>query len=760
MSFRLLVGAAVLLTTTAASAQTLQGRLTDAESGQPLPGATVALPDLDTGTITDTAGVYQLNARTTGPVRVVFSYVGYRSETRRVTLGPVPVTLDVALSPTFFEAAPVTVTAKAQAADLLDTPQAVAVVDARAVERLAGASPLDALDEVAGVRLLRSGPAVGKPVIRGLTAQRVLVVADGIRQEGQQWGDEHGPEIGVADVHQIEVVRGPSSLLYGSDALGGVIQTTSENLFDVERPLEGTAGATGLSGARQGAGDLRLAGRRGRLYYEVRGGAQRSGQVGTPDGLIPNTAQGAWTGTLRLGHRVGRGTLLGEAGRYEARIGFFEPPEEGEEGSEPVDRFDIGEPYQRVTHDRTALRLNLPVAPGRLEVITALQQNRRREFGHDHGHGEEEEPEGEEHEDEGPALFLRLTTLTADARFHHRPRGRLFGTLGVHGFAQRNETLAEETLVPGARTIAGAVYVAETYALDRITLDAGLRFDVRRVSVEDTPPLGVAAQSRSHRALTGAVGLAWRPLETLSFAVNVGRAFRAPVLIELYGNGVHEGTLRFERGSPALRSEHSLTVDAVARWLTPHLYAEVSGFVNQIEHYIFPAPTGEVDTTSGFAIFDYTQANARLVGAEFRLDVHPHVFHGLGLHVSGDVTQGINRATDEPLPFVPPARVQAALEYRAETLGPARDVEARFGPTYTAAQDRPELPEEVPTEAYVVWDASLSAAFPLPSGVVLRPTFAIDNLFDEAYVDPLSRFRPYGILAPGRSVRLRLALDF
>ena len=281
-------------------AQTLQGRVTDGETGQALPGATVLLPTVDLGTTTNPEGRYTLSLPAPGSYRVVFSFVGYKTETRSLTLTPGDTaTLDVVLTPSFVEVGDVTVTAKANAADLLSTPQSVTIVDERALARNVGGTPMDALDDVAGVRLLRTGPAIAKPVIRGLTSQRVLVVADGVRQEGQGWGDEHGPEIGAADVDRIEVVRGPLSLLYGSDALGGVVQTTHDGLFTYDAPLTGELTATGLTGTSQGSTALTVGGRSGMWAYEVRGGALRAGQVETPEGLLPNTAQENWTGSAR-----------------------------------------------------------------------------------------------------------------------------------------------------------------------------------------------------------------------------------------------------------------------------------------------------------------------------------------------------------------------------------------------------------------------------------------------------------------------------
>ena len=301
--------------------------------------------------------------------------------------------------------------------------------------------------------------------------------------------------------------------------------------------------------------------------------------------------------------------------------------------------------------------------------------------------------------------------------------------------------------------------MTEELVLPTVTLDAGVRLDVRSLDADANESLGILAQTRNYSAVTGALGLAWQPHGNLSIAANLGRAFRAPQLIELFGNGVHEGTLRFERGNAGLTPEKSLALDGVVRYLTPHLYAEVSGFVNQISDYIFPQATAEIDDQSGLMVFEYTQGNARLVGGEVRLDVHPHVFHGLGLHFSGDVTQGTNRETNIPLPFVPPARFRTAFEYKAEAFGPADKLEVRFGPTFTASQNRPDVPEEIPTEAFTTWDLSLSATFST-NGLTVSPVFTVNNAFDTAYVDPLSRFRPYGVLSAGRNVRFGVRVDF
>ena len=742
---RALAAGLLLAVLPAVHAQTLTGRVSDASTGEPLVGAAVAVPAFDTGALADADGRFSISLGTAGgAVRVVTRYVGYVPDTRTVEPGAV---LDIALVPSVVEAPGATVTARAMPSDVLATPQSVAALDALALARSGGGTPFDALSEVAGVRLLRTGPGIAKPVIRGLTSQRVLVVDNGVRQEGQGWGDEHGPEIGQADVDRIEVVRGPSSLLYGSDALGGVVQTLRRDLFEGAQSFSAEARLSGDTATQGTDASLRVGGVSGRIGAEARVGGLRGGLVRTPEALVANTAQDGTTASARVGLRVGeRGRIEAEGGLFRQQIGLFEPEVAGlDAGPVEPDRFAIGGPYQRVAHDRGVVRVDLATGgfARRVEAVGALQQNRRREF-----------EDGDE-----AALSLRLTTATADVRVHHRPVGRVFGVLGASGFRQRNETLAEETLIPGGTTLNGAVFAAEQLVLPRLTLDAGARLDARRLDVDDAPDLDVAAQRRTYTALTGAVGVAWQPRADVSLGANLGRAFRAPVLQELFGNGVHEGTLRFERGDAGLGPERSLALDVVGRVLTPHVYAEISGFANRIAGYITPRATGETDAGSGLAVYDFTQTAALLVGAEARLDVHPHALHGLGVHLQADVTRGRDTRLDAPLPFVPPARVQAAVEFQAARVGPVRDVEAQFGPTLVAAQRRPDVPGEVATAAYASWGGSVAASVAV-GAATLTPVLAVDNLFDARFVDPLSRYRPFGVLAPGRSVRLSVRATF
>jgi len=738
-----------------ASGQSITGRVTDAETGEPLPGASVFVPSIQSGAATGEDGRFRVVLPRPGSYRLVVSFVGYRSESRNVSVEEeaVEVEVDVAIEPIEVEVPGVTVTAKAQASDILSTPQAVAVLEGRELRENRGVTVFDALDKTAGVRTFTTGVGVAKPMIRGLTSQRVLVIQNGVRQEGQQWGDEHGPELDAFDVDRIEVLKGPASLLYGSDALGGVIHASSEELFDQTGPLNGAVSLQAMSNPELGAANLQLRGSSGENYY---GGSltwKRSASYETPQGFVPNTGLEEVNGSVRVGRRIGRGTVLAEYQRFDSNLGFFEP---GEMQVNDKSGFSINLPFQSIEHDKVRARADLPLPQGRLEAGASWQQNRRKEF-EEHEEVEELEDFGAE-TDREPALFLRLNTVTTDLRFHHRPLGRLFGTIGMSGFHQKNETLAEETLIPGADTWNGAAYVFEELSVRALTINGGLRFDVRRLEVDENEELGIEAQSKSYNAVSGALGLAWQPASSLSLAANVGQAWRAPALIELFGSGVHEGTIRFERGDPTLNPERSLSIDGTVRWLHPHIYVEANGYFNRIFDFIFLQQTGEVDPESGFFVFQYRQADARLWGAELTADLHPHPLEWLHFHITGDFTRANNLETMDPLPFTPPARLSLEASLTREALGRVGDFRLRFGPTLVAEQDRVN-PFEEPTDGYSIWDASLSASIPA-GGVTIEPLLAVDNLLDTAYLDHLSRFRRFGILGAGRSVRLQVVARF
>ena len=766
----LVFGLSALFCAQLALGQRISGTIYDAETTEALPGATFFIPSLSTGTVSDSNGKYSLSITSTGTYRVVFQFIGYQSESRTIDIGAEAIVLDIFLRPSTLETAPITVTARAAASDVLSTPQPVNVLEGVALQRSAGIAALEALDRIQGVRLVKLGSGVAKPVIRGLSGQRILIVEDGVRQEGQQWGNDHGPELDGFSIQRIEVVKGPSSLLYGSDAMGGVIQTSGQDVFGATELVSGKIGTSVSDNPRYLGLNSLVFGRKNDVVYAVTLGRQMADSYSSVDDFIPNSGLKEWNGSVTLGLDRDDFKVLLKGSRYRSDLGLFDPEfvEEHDEPATPdleahveLDPSKIAEPFQRVSHDKINLLLTKKWKGNRVAIQTAWQQNVRKEFEH-----HDDEPEAipgadvldDDHEGETPALHLQLSTLTTDVRLYHKPFGRLYGSVGVSFFNQSNKTLGEEFLIPSATTSNIGVYLTEEMLFPTFTVSGGIRADRRQLKADADNVLLTTNTEQTYTALSGALGISWHPDTDYSFSANLGRAWRAPVLIELYGKGAHHGAIRFEQGNPDLGIEKSLSIDGLFRWITPHVLFEASVYANRIDNFVHLQNTGNIEAESGLPIFDYSGAAAVLTGGEFSFEWHPHPLDWIHFVVAGDLIRGTNTDLDEALPMLPADRIQIELGFSQPKMGSFSDVEWSVGPTKVMRQSRVAR-NETTSNGYWLVETSLAGDLDLFSHSI-QSMIQVRNLFDTKYTDHLSVLKPFGLADQGRSVTIQLTASF
>lgn len=722
----------LFLLSQSALAQQLSGTVFD-ENGEPLPGAEVYIPALHRGTSTNTEGHFALNKLPEGVYTVQFSFLGYKTETRQLNFYTVQEPILVTLKPSSLNLPGITVTSSPQPSDVLSTSQSVVSLNEAQLQQNRGGALMESLEDVPGLDTYTTGNGIAKPVIRGLSSQRVLVLVDGVRQEGQQWGDEHSPEIDPYNVERIEVVKGPGSVLYGSDALGGVVNVIKPDLPTANSaPL--AAGNLNLNGYTNNnllGGALSVYGASGSIGYRGEFTRRSSGNIETARGTLRNTAIDETNGSLLLGTKQNWGEFTLDYSRVDQRLEIFEDPAEEPDAT----------PYQSVVHDRLQSDLDLHFSGFRLESQIAYQNNDRKEF--------------EETDAVDPELNLVLKTGTVDLKLHHKPIGNLFGTIGISGMAQRNETLAEEKLIPEFVLYNFGTFVYEELKINQFNLSAGLRFDTRTLNVGATPELNVEAQQRTYNAFSGNIGAVWRITEPFAFAVNAGRAWRAPTAFELFVDGVHEGTARFETGDSNLSPESSYNIDASLRYVSSAFQTELSVYNNEINDYIFPNPTNEFDPESGFRKFQYEKANARIYGLEYSLQAHARDW----LILSGgySIVRGNNKKIDDPLPLMPADKLTLGARLTTPEMGtllnPFLSVETQI----IAKQDR-VANFETQTGGYTLIDASLGSEFRIGSrkmNVILQA----ENIFDEGYRSHLSRYKDFA-LNPGRNIKLKIEIPF
>ena len=317
------------------------------------------------------------------------------------------------------------------------------------------------------------------------------------------------------------------------------------------------------------------------------------------------------------------------------------------------------------------------------------------------------------------------------------------------------EKFGEESLIPNNAYNNLGVYAFEQLELGRWNLALGGRYDFRRLRVQDDADLGVVAQERTYNSVTGNLGLLYRLAQPAAIVLNVGRGYRSPTAFDLFSNGVHEGTVRFERGDSTLRNETSINTDLALRLQGKKVSAEIGGFANFIDNFIFPDPSGQTDPESGLQIFDVSQGNAELTGFEAALDYHPVPF--LHLRGTADYTRGQNTTTNAPIPLIPPFRATYSARLEGGRRGWIESSYLSLGGESNVQQTRVD-PEDFAPDGYTL--ANLAGGVVVPvGGKSLAVDLQVRNVFDKAYASFLSRYKTYA-LDLGRNFIVRVTSEF
>src|SRR2546428_5913442 len=603
------LGTLALFASLVAGGDTLHGTVVDT-AGHPLAGATVNVPELGLTLVTRVDGAFQVADLPAGRYTLVIRHLGYAPTLATAAVPGPPLAL--VLRPSALHLGAVTVTATRSAISPLASPLPTAELVGEQLRRAHEVSLAHALDELPGVRTLSTGEQVGKPIIRGLTGPRVLVLDNGQRLEDYSWSDEDGPSEDARLAERVELIRGPASVLYGSDAIGGVINVIPREVPDGRGRAPFMRGAAELYGATNNTEVgtvLRAEGASGRFGWSVTGIGRRAenfhtppGNDSTPTGDIYNTAYHAINGEADAGLHGDRGSVTLRYTRYGGAFGLLDGP--------PVPADNTNGPVRRLSDNRLQLASNSVIGGVRLETKCQWQRHSLQEVSDQSRNG-----------DSTPNFDLLLNTYSTDVLLHHSSSGGLTGTVGVSGLYQDNQTRGIEPLVPAARTVGGAVFALETATLGRWTLLIGARGDARHLSADSNAALQVSALTRNASALTANLGVVYRAAPGLAVAANAGRAFRAPTLFELFTNGPHLGEDRYEIGLPTARPEVSFNADLSVRWQSSRVRGELAVYRNQIGSYLYIAPTGSAHPGTGLAIYRYQQARAVLVGAEAGAEV-------------------------------------------------------------------------------------------------------------------------------------------
>jgi iron complex outermembrane receptor protein len=745
----------------------IAGTITDSASGRPVGGVAVLVAATGLETVTDSSGRYRLVGPLPAAVSVTVRRLGYVPVSRRIDLSRGNTSLDVALvtRPAALEG--VRIRADSAAA-FLHAEQPTSVMTAEEVQKRRGQTIGETIKALPGVSVIQYGPSIAKPVVRGLHSQRVATVNAGVPLEGQQWGGEHAPEIDAFAANEIEVIRGPGTILYGSGAIGGVVRVTPRAL-PVTGGIGGELTTNAFSNNRQGAASLLLEGANlalpalGTLGWRVQGSVRRAGDARSPGYYLPNTGfkEIDYSAAAGVQRSWGRSEL--DYSHFGTRLGLYLGAHVGnlddlnramqDPLTSPVFAYALGTPDQRVTHDVVSWRtvLELPRASS-IELSYGFQHNNREEFDN-HGFAST---------DPRPAFALELFTHSLDIEYHHAPVGPFSGTLGVTGMRQGNLSPGRSFLIPQYRLYTGGLFGLEQVEMGRLTLTAGGRYDYRwQHAYQYGAPVVVSPDDqRAYSGLSGSLGASLKLGERWSLASTLGEAWRPPNVNERFSQGVHHGTAQYEIGDSTLVPERSINADLTLRHLGARSRLEISAFQNQINQFIYLRPGAPISTVRGaYPSYLYAHTDARLRGVEVTGQVDPVA--ALSLYANLNVVRGVDRITGDPLYDMPADRLTASARVFAPSSARWTSPYVELGTTLVRRQDEvpPVTVYKLPTSGYGLLNLEVGATALVIGGVRYEPSLAVRNLFDRAYRDYLSRYRLF-VDEQGRDVVFRLTVPF
>ena len=656
----------------------------------------------------------------------------------------------------------VVVTGPTGALKMEDMSMPVALLDRNELRLTPATNIIDAVATLPGVSQLSTGGGISKPIIRGLGYNRVVVVADGVRQEGQQWGDEHGVEIDENSVSSVEILKGPASLLYGSDALAGVLRLNTDPVvplgkmrLNVNTEYQTNNGLVNYS--------LNFCGNKRGVTWNIRYGDKFAHAYKTPiDGYVPNTQfrERAFSGMLGINRAWGHTRLTGTCFHLTPSIAEGERnPDTGELEQPYADSktYHHGLPFQQVYHYKAVLDNSFYLGGGKLNAVLAYQQNRRQEY---------EEPDEY-------GLYLKLHTVNYNVHYVTRRLGDWRITGGVNGMWQRSTNKGDEFLIPDYNLFDFGIFFTSAANIGDWALNGGLRFDNRHLNSHELTEDGILRFEnfkRNFSGFTASVGAVWHATEHLDLRANIARGFRAPNISELASNGVHEGSLRYEVGNCDLKPEFSLQFDLGAEFANSWMDAQLSLFSNRIDNYIF-IHRSEAVIDDEFMTYRYDSGDAQLLGCEIALDIHPWHFLHLGTSFGMVNAVQLHQPLETKyLPFTPAPRWQGDIKW--EILHDGRvlnNVFVSLAVDYNFKQDHFYRADdtETATPAYCLLNAAIGTDIMYKGHRVACLSIMGTNLTNKAYQNHLSRLKyadinpvtgRQGVLNMGRNIIFKLSV--
>ncbi len=726
----------------------IEGYVKLSDTEEPATGAYVHIADIERLTVVDENGFFRLDNLRTGAYTLEISYIGYQTllEVVNITDAEQVVRLALSLSPKAYELEGVVISG-GYITTQDDNAIKIEKIDARDLQ---GATHfLDALARLPGIENLSRGPGIGKPVIRGLSNNQVVVLNNGIRNENFQYSSAHPIGLDEWGIERIEVIKGPASLLYGSGAIGGVVNMVKEKpaapgtfsgeaMTQYHSNTQGYAGTAGIkAGSESFFGGLQVGGKSHSDYLDGNGN------------FVPNTRFNTLALRAHAGYRDDHFVSKLYYDFDGQQLGMFSGFTK-QNITERGRQLDVW--YQNLDNHLLNWQNTLVFHNFQIKANASWQSNHRRL---------QNPKTSVEQPDLGAPINMWMETFTYDAKLIRRSNEQLRFILGFQGMssANRNDQQARNIILPdGQMNDYGLFGLIQYQPNTELNTQLGLRYDLRDISTKAAnigEPSEKQPVNEQFSNISASLGATYHFSDKWLLRANAASGFRAPNFIELSANGLH-GSL-WERGNTDLHPERSYELDLSGHYHGRHLTVEVASFLNVLNNYIFLQPTSEAAPQGGGVIFEYSQSDSRLHGFEAGLHLHPESMEWLHLASTYATVHG-EQEDGSYLPLIPANNWSNEIGIHGDLSKNIYNASITLNVHHYFEQDRFSRFEQV-TEAYTLLHLHLKADLKL-SGQQLQGQIAVNNLLDEAYLNHLSILRPLEVLNPGRNVVVTLRWVF
>ncbi|WP_209329820.1 TonB-dependent receptor [Lunatimonas salinarum] len=731
----------------------LSGTVLDNDTKEPLPGVTVFIPELNRGTVSDLEGSFELALLPGREITLQFTFVGYG--TKIIRSNPANQRRLVVSMKQSTTTVDEVVVSGAYVMSKESSPISIEKINKTAILKAPAPSLMSALARTPGVSEISLGPGISKPVIRGLSFSRVLSVYQGARFENQQWGADHGLGMTETGIGSVELIKGPASIIYGSGAMAGVVHLVEDSdaasgevsgdltLRGYSNSLGGRV-ETGVKGASESGviWSLRAATESHTDYLDGDGNAVGNTRFSTQNIKAGMGIQRKW-GDTRI-----RYTYLTQ------RLGILEEDLMGDLVTTRNDRR-RQLPFQDVKDHFLNSETNVFLGEDKVKITLGYHWNFRQEV--------------EENFDEVD-LGLNQRNFMYDLKYYKAITEHTEAIFGVQGFylQNQNQEAAAEILIPDATKDDRSVYGLLNFNKEAWVVQGGLRYDVRRVKADASRQKFVdygfllpgEPENRQlvneFNGVTASGGATFRPDNYWRVRLNIASGFRAPDLAELYSNGPHPGTSRFERGNAGFGREQNLQGDMGIRYQTDDFSLSGEVFYNHVNNYLFFAPTGE--NVGNLILWQFEQDNARLYGGEGLLDIHPKSLKWFSASTSYSMVIGKRRSDNSYLPYIPAFRWNKELTIELSDFGKFSKPYVGVSGVLVFDQNRSAAMEDS-TPGYYLLGLNVGSTL-LIGGKQVDTYINGTNLLNQTFLDHMSLYRPLGIHQIGRNVSLNIKLSF